>query len=273
MKKLFNLLLSITLNSNIIFNLIACTPKIEDNQVNEDVDDSGRPLNLQRAKWYDFHKKIYKIIQDYYSVKNNVVYQLQEENKLLLSNSNILYWDKWQKLSKYKELQMEYNRLPNITNNLYEDDINKIFTTMRFGTIYAFFRHSAAISISNIFFHGDQWKENKLNIILNHIDLTAAFNINWEYKTRSKNLNDNWIETYNENTQIKLFQIIQYYKVTEKLYKNEIQKYFGKGYNLNNISYIRLSTDFKDYINMDKYQQWENENQNKPGYGVWKEIG
>lgn len=268
MKKLFNLLLSIILGGNIIFNLVACSKKAEDSIINEKVDDLGRPVDPKRAKWYDFHKKIDKIIQDYYSIKNDVSAHLS-------GNFDILYWKRDRKILEYKSLKVENNELPVIFNNIYENDINKIFTTMKLGIIYKYFQVSyQVISFSEIFYFDREWENNKKYIGLQSRSLSAKLNINWLYKKKEKDLSErNWIETYNENTQIRLFEVIQYYKVTQKLYENEIKKYNNKYYNLKNVFYMRLTDSFRNYINIEKYLKWEAENKVKPGYGVWKEIG
>lgn len=284
MKKIFYLLF---LNFNFINYLVACNVNFSKNQNKENDPKIIIPEQINERKWYYFYKKIGQIAFDYYSVETEIVAQTfknmcETDNRddicweLLLKNLGINekspYWKIEKKIFEYKELRKEYYSLPNI-NNIFKSKVNKVFKTIEFWIIYRIFlddnkKEQEFIEIFNI----TDWKQNKQNIMTKLPEINILFNIDWEYKIREEDMitKDKWIETYIENTQIKLFEIIAFHKYIEILFENEISDYQSKGYN-EKIHYMKL-IEFEDYINIKKYQHWIRQNQNKPGYGVWQEM-
>lgn len=289
MKKILQLMLISLLNINIINLLVACDIVLIKKKNNENEEKIIIPQNFNERKWYNFLKKIGQIAFDYYSVETEVVAQtfenmcdIGDKNDIcwvdllekLGINEKMPYWKIERKILEYKEIKKEYSFLPNIDNK-FKININRIFKTIEFWIIYRIFwadehKEQQFINIFDLTIPYD--KNNTKIIIIDNDKITKLFNINWEYKTRKEDsiTKGKWIESYNENTQIKLFEIISYYKYVENLFEKEINDYQSKGYD-QKINYMKL-IEYEHYINMEKYQKWINENQNKPGYGVWQEM-
>lgn len=256
----------------------------EDYISEKEFDKEGIPKNPFVKKWYLFEKKIKNIAEDFFSVATDILAttmiledkEIEEKIKNQKDDEPTGYWRNDQKIRNYQNLQEEYKKLPLISEQKYEKEIKSIFKTMEFWITYNHFAKGVKGHFfklfNQIFDIASPWKENKKRITTVNIKINRLFNIDWEYKTRIIDPDDSekWIETYNQQTQIKLFEYIQFNKYVEKLYDKYAQE---DGIDYRNANYFEELSEYEEYIDIKQYEEWVQKNKIKAGFGVWKEIG
>lgn len=217
--KQFLIILSLFLTP--ILAITACNAKNKGNgQVQEEKD--GDKIQEEKEKqereakikkWKDFYDKTNTIIQDKFKIKHQINLILQGDNCKNCTNTS-------EKIAQYKELKAEFHNLPEIDNNSFLKDINKIFKTMGLWIMYlngddneknlATKYKNGKRKLHDIF-NGLIGKESTTTINFKNNEINEIFG-KWDYKNHS------------EDTQRKLFEFIEYHHYISREYYRILEK-------------------------------------------------